>query len=371
MKPKTLKNALVEKRNVLNELRDNELTLQQLRFFSIYLAKINARDESTRVVRFTLSDFQRIMELGRINTAYLKTVTNSLLCKVINVMDDDGRGYTGFTLFKKCRVREEEHEEAYVEIDANDEALPLLFKYKNRYFTYELWNALRLRSKNQLRMYEILKQYEKVGERVLYINDLKELLGLKTTDYPRYDNFKRCVLDVCQTALAENTDIQFTYEPTGKRGKGGKIGALKFTITKNDKYVDPLSLSDFIDIQAEKEAHEGPKQDGPLVVVPSADAEQSAWEADVQEDEGSGFMSEQLEFIAEACKMEFNEREMQILYNLLVQIIPYRHDRIGTEMYDHLKRRYDELNWQAGRREITFRFGYLKKILEADVPNGK
>ena len=44
--------AIVQKRNVLNELRKNSMSLQELRFFSIYLSKINSRDISTRVVRF-------------------------------------------------------------------------------------------------------------------------------------------------------------------------------------------------------------------------------------------------------------------------------------------------------------------------------
>ena len=53
--------AVVQKRNVLNELRATNLTLQELRFFSIYLSKINPRDKSTRIVRFQLADFQKIM----------------------------------------------------------------------------------------------------------------------------------------------------------------------------------------------------------------------------------------------------------------------------------------------------------------------
>jgi len=368
MKPKPLEKALVEKRNVLNEIRDNELTLQQLRFFSIYLAKINARDESTRVVRFTLTDFRRIMELGPIKISYIKKVTNSLLCKVINIMDEDGEGYTGFPLFKRCRVRKNDFGEVYIEIDANDDALPLLFKYKDRYFTYELWNALRLKSTNQLRMYEILKQYEKIGERVLYINDLKELLGMNATDHPRYNNFKVCVLDRCKEALEEHTDIIFTYERVGKRGRGGKANAIKFTITKNVNYVDQLSLSDFIEIQGEKEIQETPKQTARIEEAAIVEADEKT---PAHEEKGSGFLSERLEFMADACDMEFNEPEIQVLYNLLVQIIPYKPGGNELEMYQHLKRRYDELNWQAGRRDIRNRFGYLKKILEADLPKGR
>ena len=67
--------AIVQKRNVLNELRANNLTLQELRFFSIYLSKINPRDTSTRIVRFKLSEFQKIMnfkfrKLRQRQTAY-------------------------------------------------------------------------------------------------------------------------------------------------------------------------------------------------------------------------------------------------------------------------------------------------------------
>ena len=53
--------AIVQKQNILNEIRANNLTLQELRFFSIYLSKINSRDISTRTVKFKLTDFQKIM----------------------------------------------------------------------------------------------------------------------------------------------------------------------------------------------------------------------------------------------------------------------------------------------------------------------
>lgn len=239
------KEHVVMKRNVLNEIRANTMSLQELRFFSIYLSKINPNDVNTRVVRFPLEDFKSIMELGRINTEHMKAATNSLLGKVINVPNDSG-GYTGFQLFKQCVVDVDEYGEWYVEIDSHDKALPLMFEFRDRYFTYKLWNALRLKSSNQLRMYELLKQYERIGYRVLPVEELKSLLGIEKQEYARYDNFKRWVLDACRAALTENTDITFTYEPYGKRGKGGKVVQLKFLIRKNDGFIDPVSLAEFI-----------------------------------------------------------------------------------------------------------------------------
>ena len=120
---------LIEKKNVLNELRSNNMTLQELRFFSIYLSKINARDKSTRVVRFPLSDFQRIMELGRMNIKHIKQTTDSLLMNVVHLPDERG-GYTSFQLFKECAVSQDDYGEWYVEIDSHDKALPLMFDFK-------------------------------------------------------------------------------------------------------------------------------------------------------------------------------------------------------------------------------------------------
>ena len=340
MKMSIKRSYLVEKRNILNEVRSNSMSLPELRFFSIYLAKINARDVSTRAVRFSLEEFQKIMELCKLNLAYLQEAADNLLGKVVGVPLENG-GFERFQLFKKAEFSKDEDDEWYIEIDAHDQSLPLMFEFKERYFTYELWNALKLKSSNQLRMYEILKQYEKVGERIFSLVELKELLGLKATDYPRYDNFRVRVLNSCQEALATYTDIKFIYAPFGKLGKGGKVNKIKFTISHNEDYVDQLSLDDFIDLQEVLD-------DGMIETV---------------------FKNERLAFLAEACKKEFKEVEVQVLHDLLVAIHPYTGNKYKyeVELYNYLKLRYDELNIQAERKVIKSRFGYLKKMLESDL----
>ena len=202
--------AIVQKRNVLNELRSTNLTLQELRFFSIYLSKINPYDKSTRTVIFKLSDFQKIMDFKRLNIVQLKAATDSLLTKLVHIPLESG-GYESFQLFKKCRIDKDSSGEWYVSIDAHDNALPLMFDFKDKYFKYALWNALRLKSANQIRMYEILKQYESIGKREIKVSDLREMLGIAPNEYPRWNNFKTRILDSCQQALKETTDICFTY----------------------------------------------------------------------------------------------------------------------------------------------------------------
>lgn len=158
------------------------MTLQELRFFSIYLSRINPWDVSTRVVRFPLSDFQRILGIGRMNMQHIRARIDGLLMKIVHIPNERG-GFTAFQLFKRCKVDQDQKGAWYVEIDASDDALPLMFDFKNRYFKYELWNALRLKSANQVRMYEILKQYENVGKREIAVAELRALLGIDPEEY--------------------------------------------------------------------------------------------------------------------------------------------------------------------------------------------
>lgn len=246
---------LVEKRNLLNEMKTKHMTLQEVRFFSIYLSKINPRNKESRYVRFPLEDFRNIMELGRLNVSSLQETTDRILSKIINIRSGNG-GYTGFQLFSRCKVDKDDAGEWFIEINAHDEALPLMFDFKKEYFTYELWNALKLGSPNQIRMYELLKQYEKLGERTISLQDLRDFIGIREDQYPRFGDFKTWVLKKAQQALKEFTDISFEYELIKK---GAKVFAIKFLIFKNDDYTDQICLAEFIQMN-EQEQKDDEKQ---------------------------------------------------------------------------------------------------------------
>lgn len=344
---------LVEKRNVLNEVRKNNMSLQELRFFSIYLSKINARDTSTRVVRFPLCDFQKIMEIGSdINITHFKLITDRLLGQIVSIPAERG-GYTSFQLFKECTVTKDENEEWYVEIDAHDKALPLMFDFKDKYFTYELWNALRLKSVNQLRMYELLKQFETVGQREISIEELKTSLGISPKEYDRFERFRVRVLNSCQQALQENTDIRFTYE-RGKTGKGGKWLTIIFHIFKNENHKDQLTLNQFI--KEQKSVREISVEDIPL----SASSEREertkicfGFEADIFD--------------------EFTTKELTELFEIAWNVVPdedvERHkESIGDLKFakecavsDYIKSKIRYCN--AYKKPIPHRYAFIKKAV--------
>jgi len=340
-------NYIVKKRNVLNELRANNLTLQQLRFFSIYLSKIDPENIESRKVKFSIMDFQTIMDMKKIKIEYMKDVTNGLLSKIVNVPNERG-GYSGFQLFKKCIVDTDENG-WFIEIDAHDDALPLMFGFKNKYFTYRLWNALQLKSSNQIRMYEILKQYEKIGYRIVSLEELRGLLGIEKNEYKVYKDFRRRVLDSCQQALEENTDIKFTYEPYGSKGPGGKVISLKFTIESNGKHKDPLLLEDFIE-----------KYNLETIEEKNTDE--------------NDFIS----FLQEACckngseKSEFSRAEMEEILSALVKVpkslLPENPmtDKLELRRFDYLKEKYIRMNRISEKEEIKSKVSYMIAMINKD-----
>ena len=240
------KRFLVEKRNVLNDIIAREFTLQELRLFSIYLSRINARDTSTRIVKLSLARFYKVMGLEPIRIEYLENVTRNLLTKVVKLPTATG-GYSQFQLFKKCRVEKDDNGKWFFEINAHDDALELMFDYQRDYFTYDLWNVLNLESCNQVRMYELLKAYEKRGgERVLSVDELKSFLGIEEKEYRKFNDFKRFVLDTCKKALGEKTDITYSYHPYERSGRGGKIQSIRFEIKANENYINQLNLEELL-----------------------------------------------------------------------------------------------------------------------------
>ena len=184
------KTALVSKKNILNEMKAENLTLQQIRFLIIYLSKINPCDESTRTVKFKLSSFQKIMEFGKLNTKQLRQSTNALQSIKVEVPRKTKNGYESIVLFSRCVVDKDSSGEWFVEMSASVDSMKYIFNLSKEYVKYQLWNILDLKSKHQFRMYEILKQHENIGKIEITIEKLRALLGIKDKEYQRFTHLR-------------------------------------------------------------------------------------------------------------------------------------------------------------------------------------
>ena len=337
---KLKKNYLVTKSNALNEMRAKDMSLQELRLLIVYISRINPMDKNTVKVRLPLLDFHAIMDVQMkdVRISYYKEIARKLLSKVVDVPYKGG--FMAFQLFKLVTVARENDDSPYFfELEAHEKAMPLFFDLHDHYVKYELWNALRLKGRNQLRMYEILKQYEYRGFRIIALLDLKVQLGMDADDYPQYKVFKREVLEVCQESLAKNTDLSFTFAPYSKLGR--KVHELKFTITKNKGFQDPLFLDDYIDMKTEKN-----------ITVED-------------DDEDLNPREERLLFLADAFHGEFDMVKMAELYDIAVAAFPsYSSSGNVMALFRHFREKYNQVKRVASEGGIkNSEYGLLRNLV--------
>lgn len=368
--------ALVEKSNRLNEMRAAGLNLQEIRFLCIYLSKINPYDKSTRTVRFPLSEYQRIMGFDSINAKQIDESTTKLLQKIIRIRTKTG-GLEKYQLFSKFKIDKDDRGEWYVEAKAHDDMLDgLMFNNTENdftrygYFVYEVWNSLRLRSANQLRLYELLKQYEKIGERKILVSDLREMLGIAPNDYPRFVDFRKKVIDVCQKALKETTDICFEYERS-VTGRGGKWIEIKFIIHKNKDYTHQLT---FDEVYA---ATNTTAEDNVIIVdaadsSPGAPAPQlqqiTAAEPTEQDEPEETSTYRDIDLYMEACDNTFTVAEVEALLSIIVtmNVPPARDGGIEIARFHYLAEKYADMKAHKAKSKIKYPYRYVRKIILKD-----
>jgi len=112
-----------------------------------------------------------------------------------------------------------------------DSFKPYILNLTSKYTKYYFKNIVNLNSSYSIRIYEILKQYEKITRREEKIETIKNFLWIKNK-YKLYWHFKAKVLLVAQKELKEKTDIYFNFNEI-KVGK--KVVAIRFSIFSNIK----------------------------------------------------------------------------------------------------------------------------------------
>ena len=100
----------------------------------------------------------------------------------------------------------------YVEFTFDPALKPYLLHLKSSFLKYQLKNIVQLRSTYSIRIYELLKQYEKIGERTFDLYELREILGLGVEEYKLYGNFKRYILQPAKREIPKKTDICFEFQ---------------------------------------------------------------------------------------------------------------------------------------------------------------
>jgi plasmid replication initiation protein len=118
-----------------------------------------------------------------------------------------------------------------VELGFSPTVLPHLTMLNKEFTSYQLKQIGSLSSFYAVRLYELMSQFLKLGERSCTLDQLRQMLDLGDK-YQDVKDMRKRVLDPALKEMNANTDLAVTAEPMRK---GRKITGFSFTISKNDQ----------------------------------------------------------------------------------------------------------------------------------------
>ncbi|MCQ6281060.1 replication initiation protein [Bacillus sp. EB600] len=190
-------------------------------------SNIQPSDSDFKTYTLPVKEFNKLLGLkGNPKYTELRQITRELMQKVFEVRINKKVIQVAWLSYVAYN-----ESDGTIDIRFDPFLRPYLLELKREFTSYKLENVVKLKSSYAIRIYELLKQYEKLKERTFLLKDLRKILGTEDI-YPAYGNFKQRVLVPAQKELQKKTDISFQIEEVKE---GRKVDKVKFVISKGQK----------------------------------------------------------------------------------------------------------------------------------------
>lgn len=217
---------LVTKSNVLIEA-NYKLGVVEQKIIICLASNIQPTDSDFKTYTLPIKEFNKLLGLkGTPKYSELRQITKDLMQKVFEVRINKKVIQVAWLSYVAYN-----ESDGTIDIRFDPFLRPYLLELKKNFTSYKLENIVKLKSTYAIRIYELLKQYEKIQERTFQLEDLRKMLGAEDI-YPAYGNFKQRVLAPAQKELKKKTDISFEIEEV-KIGR--RVNKVRFIITSVQK----------------------------------------------------------------------------------------------------------------------------------------
>ena len=227
---------LIRKANEFVEAR-YKFDIWETRVFAYMLTLIKYNDIDFAEYEINVGDIVKEFDLNRGGLVYdeIKKASEKLLSKKVQIERTTPSGVVEildtYLVVSTARPKEATKDN-YIKLSFHSALKPFLVELKQRYLVYDIRNILSLSSIYSIRLFELLKQYQKIRKRRFQIDELKLLLSIEPNEYALYGHFKDRIIKKAQKDLLEHTDIYFEFaEETEKK----KVFAITFYIFDNKK----------------------------------------------------------------------------------------------------------------------------------------
>ena len=217
------KNLMVKSNYIIEA--SYKLNLQEQRIIYILTSKIDKDDIDFKACKFTQNEISKILLKHKITFNELSQYIDNLRNRELVIIKEKS------ILKTKWLSSAEYFEDGSIELCFDNKLKPYLLQLKNRFTKLSLDKMITFNSNYSCRIYELLKQYQGIGERILSIEALRTMFCIEPQQYKLYGDFKRKVLLQAQKEINNHSDVFFNFEEI-KTGR--KVTSIKFIITSDE-----------------------------------------------------------------------------------------------------------------------------------------
>ena len=192
---------LIVKSNNLVEASYRLTAIEQKIILNL-VSVIKKDDKEFQRYRFKISEFIDLLGI-KDQSKYkgIPEIAEGLMKKILTIQE--GKNTLKVAWLSGVKVF---HGEGIVEMEFSPYLKPYLLQLKERFTSYKLQEVIQLKSAYSVRIYELLKQYEKIGERTFDLEKLRYILAIEKNEYALYSDFKKRVILKSQEEINEKTD---------------------------------------------------------------------------------------------------------------------------------------------------------------------
>ena len=236
------KSPLIVQSNKLVESRYT-LSVGEQRLVFAVASMIHPDDVDFYPYEIKIRDLASILNID-LNNAYRDAdkITDQLMQRVIVIPEDDGPLKVGWV--SSCKYN---NKKGSISFRFDPSLKPYLLQLRRDFTQSKLTILAQFQSIYSIRIYQLLKQYRKIGYREFRVDELKEILGIDKGKYVQFKQFRAWVLNQAKKEFEKKDDagfyqcdLSFTLETIRE---GRKITRIKFIIV-SQAYQETLPFMD-------------------------------------------------------------------------------------------------------------------------------
>jgi plasmid replication initiation protein len=220
--------AKIDKSYSLINSRYSTTTVQSKIILSV-LSLIRPTDEDFKEYIVPINEFEFLTDNK--NHARLRQECKKLMSQVLDIPQEDG-SWLFVNWFSKAQYKAKEQT---ITFRIEKDLMPYLLQMKENFSSVYLANVLKLSSEYGIRIYEMMKQYQKIGSRTIELVELHDLFQTPKSYRARYNNFKQFVLEQATKDINSKTDLNITYKEIKP---GRSVTAIHFIVQSKKQLLE-------------------------------------------------------------------------------------------------------------------------------------